>query len=45
LGDPGPFRKPTDALLVKDRLGRVVVLFGGQREKNYAREWNPDHEI
>ncbi len=45
VGDPQTFRKPTDSMLVKDRLGRVVVLFGGQREKNFARERNPDHQL
>ena len=45
LGDPKTFKKPTEALLVKDRRDRAVVLFNSTWEKNYAASQNTDHQL
>lgn len=42
-GDPKTFKKPSSALLVKDRNNRAVALFRSQWEKNYAAQQNPEH--
>ncbi|WP_447979471.1 peptide chain release factor 3 [Candidatus Nitrospira bockiana] len=44
-GDPTTFKLPMDAQLVKDRLGRPVVLFPTPRSKAFALERNPDHRL
>ena len=45
LGDPATFKLPMDALIVKDRQDRPVVLFPTQRSKTFAAERNPDHRL
>lgn len=45
IGDLKTFKKNTTALLVQDRLGRPIVLFGDQWEKQYAIQQNPDHQL
>jgi len=45
FGDPSTFRLPMDALIVKDRLDRPVVLFPTLRSKTFALERNPDHRL
>jgi peptide chain release factor 3 len=42
-GDPKSFKKPSSALLVRDKNDRAVVLFRTPWEKNYAQEQNPGH--
>lgn len=44
-GDLESFKKPSRAKLMKDRLGRPMVLFNDVWEKNYALKENPDHEL
>ncbi len=44
-GDTSTFKKPSSALLVRDRNNRAVVLFRSQWEKNYAMEQNPQHKF
>ena len=44
-GNPGAFKLPMDAMIVKDRLERPVVLFPSQRSKTFALERNPDHRL
>lgn len=44
-GDLATFRPPTDAIVVKDRLDRIVVLFPTQRVKTYTRERSPEHTL
>lgn len=45
LGDIKSFKKPTSALIVKDRLERPIVLFSEVWEKQYAVKQNPDHQL
>ncbi len=45
IGDVKTFQKPTDAVLVKDRWDRPMVLFAGQWDKNYAIKHNPHHQF
>lgn len=45
VGDPGTFKLPMDAVLVKDRLDRPVVLFPTHRAKAFAVERNPNHAL
>lgn len=45
IGDPGSFKKPTHAQIVKDRSERPMVLFGESWEKQYAIKQNPDHQL
>lgn len=45
LGDLKTFQKPSNALLVRDRWDRPMVLFGEQWEKQYAIKQNPDHQL
>ncbi len=44
-GDPDAFRAPSDARVVKDQLGRPIVLFRSHWSKNFAKEQNPDHDF
>jgi peptide chain release factor 3 len=44
-GNPDAFKLPMDAMIVKDRLDRPVVLFPTQRSKIFAMERNPDHHL
>src|SRR5688572_5732211 len=44
-GDPATFKAPSASMIVKDRRGRVVVLFGDQLMKTIARDRNPDHVL
>lgn len=45
LGDLKTFKKPTEAMLVKDRRDRPIVLFNSTWEKNYAASQNSDHQL
>lgn len=45
LGDVATFQKPSEALLVRDRRERPVVLFRSTWEKNYAATQNPHHQL
>jgi peptide chain release factor 3 len=45
LGDLKTFKKTTNALIVKDRFDRPIVLFGETWEKQYAIKQNPDHQL
>src|SRR5581483_5415337 len=45
VGDPGTFKLPMDAIIVKDRLDRPVVLFPTHRAKTFAVERNPTHAL
>lgn len=45
LGDFKTFKKPTEAILVKDRQDRPIVLFSSQWEKQFAIKQNPDHQL
>jgi len=45
LGDLKTFKKPTNSLIVQDRQGRPIVLFGSQWEKQYAIGQNPQHQL
>jgi len=40
--DLNSIRLPSGTKIVEDRLERMVVLFGGDWELNYAKEKNPD---
>jgi peptide chain release factor 3 len=44
-GDPKSFKKPSSALLVRDKNERAVVLFRTPWEKNYAQDQNPNHSF
>ncbi len=44
-GDPRAFKKPSSALLVRDKNDRAVVLFRTPWERNYAAEQNPNHKF
>lgn len=45
VGDLKTFTKATNALIVKDRWNRPMVLFGDLWEKNYAIKQNPNHQL
>ena len=45
LGEVDTFKPPSDALIVKDRRNRPVVLFRSGWSKNFARERNPNHTL
>ena len=45
IGDMNLFAKPSNAALVQDRLGRPMVLFSSQWEKDYCAKQNPKHEL
>jgi peptide chain release factor 3 len=45
IGDLATFKKPSTALIVKDRLERPMVLFGELWEKQYALGQNPQHQL
>lgn len=42
-GDPETFRPPFTSIVVKDRLGRAMVLFPNLVAKKYAQERHPHH--
>lgn len=44
-GDPDTFRPPFTSIVVKDRLGRPMVLFPNLVAKRYAQERNPEHTL
>lgn len=44
-GDIATFKKPSQALMVRDAKKRLMVLFGETWEKNYAAQQNPDHQL
>lgn len=45
LGDVASFKKPFSSQIVKDSLGRPVVLFASVSERNYSRAQNKGHQI
>lgn len=45
IGDLKTFKKTTNALIVKDRYDRPIVLFSEVWEKQYAAKQNPDHQL
>lgn len=45
IGDPKTFAKTSNSQMVKDKLGRPMVLFGEQWEKQYAMKQNPSHQL
>jgi peptide chain release factor 3 len=45
LGEIKTFKKPTTALIVRDRLDRPIVLFCELWEKQYAIKQNPEHQL
>jgi peptide chain release factor 3 len=45
LGDLTTFKKTTSSLMMQDRLGRPLVLFGELWEKQYAIKQNPNHQF
>ncbi len=45
VGDIVTFRAPSQSLVVNDRYGRPMVLFGSQWEKDYAIKQNPHHQL
>ena len=45
IGDINTFKKPTTALIVRDRQERPIVLFDELWEKQYAIKQNPEHEL
>jgi peptide chain release factor 3 len=45
LGDLKTFKKPSTAIIVKDRQERPIVLFTSQWEKQYALKENPNHQL
>lgn len=44
-GDPGTFKLSSDAMMVKDQRGRLVVLFADALTKKIARKFNPHHTL
>lgn len=44
-GNMDVFKKPPDALLVKDRWNKPLVLFNSIWEKEYAMKQNPNHKF
>ncbi len=44
LGDLKTYKKPTSAILVRDRQNKPMVLFSSQWEKQYSLKQNPNHE-
>lgn len=44
-GDMKTFQKPSNSLIVQDRLSRPIVLFTEQWEKQYAAKQNPNHQL
>lgn len=45
VGPVETFKKPSTAVLVTDRSGKVMVLFSENWEKQYAIRENPDHQL
>lgn len=45
LGDIKSFQKPSNSLIVQDRLNRPIALFTEQWEKQYAVKQNPNHQL
>lgn len=45
LGDLKTFQKPSNAMVVRDRLERPMALFSEQWEKQYAAKQNPNHQL
>jgi peptide chain release factor 3 len=45
LGNLDTFNKTTNALIVRDRNDRPIILFSEIWEKDYAIKQNPDHQI
>lgn len=45
LGDTKTFQKPSNSVIVRDRMERTMVLFGESWEKQYAIKQNPNHQL
>ena len=45
IGDIKTFNKTTSSQIVRDRFGRLMVLFSEQWEKQYAMKQNPSHQL
>lgn len=45
IGDTKSFQKPMNAMILRDRYERPIVLFGEIWEKQYAIKQNPDHQL
>ncbi len=45
VGDIATFCKPSNAVIVQDRLGRPMALFTSPWEKQYAMQQNPNHQF
>ncbi|MDR2338355.1 MAG: peptide chain release factor 3 [Deltaproteobacteria bacterium] len=45
IGDPEKFRPTSSAMLAKDLLGRVILLYTQEWEKNYLLEQNKGFEL
>ena len=44
-GDLATFQKHSGSVLMKDRMGRPIVLFGSTWERQYAAKQNPNHRF
>lgn len=45
VGDLKTFNKTTSSIIVEDKLGRPIVLFGNSWEKPYTIKQNPNHQL
>lgn len=45
IGPLETFKKPSTAMLVTDRSGKIMVLFAENWEKQYAIRENPNHQL
>jgi peptide chain release factor 3 len=45
IGDIDTFKKPSSSIVVKDRWGKLMVLFNSPWEKQYAMQQNPNHQF
>lgn len=45
IGDRATFQKTSNAMIVRDRSDRPMVLFAEQWEKQYAIKQNPNHQL
>lgn len=45
VGDMSTFQKHSGSILVKDRFGKTMALFGSLWEKQYSMTQNPNHQF
>ena len=45
IGDIQTYEKPFGSILVKDRMDKVMGLFGSPWEKQFAAKKNPNHQL